>query len=172
MVTKGIITGVSKQDLLRAIKFCKDYFTQCFYRLMELKAFLDGGGLRDEDAGVLYDVLYTRAKFRFADVQCAMFDRLAWICHSKIMNKDVKLHAVSVEGPEMSLSQIKEILNTTAEEMNKTKTLSCWKNLKKKVPSSCRAKVNRQEECPSLAEEGAVRVAQKFEVSLYFYYPS
>jgi len=63
LISKGVITNVSNQDLLKGIEFHYLHFIQCYYLLMELKANIDGG-LRDEDAGVLYDVLYMRNKYK------------------------------------------------------------------------------------------------------------
>jgi hypothetical protein len=156
MISKGIITKFREQDLWKCIELFKTYFTHCYYRLMEL-TFLDGG-LRDEDAGVLYDILYLRTRYKIADVQCAMLTKFASYC------TDVQLNAVNAEGPEMSMRQIIKIIEETSARQEKNK-LSCWKDFINKVPGSCRGKVNPKEECPSLAEEGAEKVAKIFEVS-------
>jgi len=133
---------------------------------MELNANIDGG-LRDEDAGVLYDVLYMRTKYRIADVQCAMLNKLANFCFSKGVNCNVQLNAINSEGPTMSLRQISETIDQTMEEMKtRKKKINCWKDLKKRVPVSCKGKVDTKEECPSLMKDGAQQVAEQFEVGI------
>lgn len=163
MISQGAITNVSNEDLLKGIEFSQTYFLHCYYRLMELKAIIDGG-LRDEDAGVLYDVLYTRTKYRIADVQCAMLQKLAHFCYANV-TPTVKLNALNAQGPEMSLSHISKMIQE-ATERKKIKKTSCWKELKKRVPLYSRSKVKLYEECPNLAVEGALKVADKFEVKI------
>jgi hypothetical protein len=163
LISKGVITNVSNQDLLKGIEFHYLHFIQCYYLLMELKANFDGG-LRDEDAGVVYDVLYMRTKYKILDVQCAMLTKLAFFCYQHI-TCDVQLNALNAEGPNMSMPQISEFIDETTDKLQKIKKLSCWKYLKNKVPASCRGKVDTKEECPSLAKEGAQKVAEKFEVN-------
>jgi len=164
MISEGVITNVSNQDLLKGIEFHYLHFLQCYYLLMELNANIDGG-LRDEDAGVLYDVLYMRNKYKIADVQCAMLTKLAFFCYQHI-KCDVQLNALNAEGPNMSMSQISEFIDDTMDRLQKIKKLSCWKYLKNKVPANCRGKVDTKEECPSLAKEGAKKIAEKFEVRI------
>jgi hypothetical protein len=165
MISKGMITNFSQQNLWKCIEFYKTYFTHCYYNLRELTAVIEGG-LRDEDAGVLYDILYLRTKYKIADVQCAMLTKFAFFCCGKLGCIDVQLNAVNAEGPEMSMRQIIKIIDETSVRLEKTK-LSCWKDFTNRVPGSCRGKVGTKEECPSLAKEGAEKVAEIFEVSFF-----
>ena len=163
LIAQGVITNVSNLDLVNGIEFFKSYFTSCYYRLMELNAIIDGG-LRDADAGVIYDVLYTRTKYKIFDVQCAMLTKLTYFCYDKV-NRNVQLNAMNADGPELSLSQISEIIDETVNGMeSKKKKINCWKDLKRRVPEICEGKVEINEECPSLTKDGAQQVAEKFEV--------
>jgi hypothetical protein len=164
LIAQGIITNVSNLDLVYGIEFFKSYFTHCYYRLMDLNAVIDGG-LRDADAGVIYDVFYTRTKYKIFDVQCAMLTKLTYFCYDKV-NRNVQLNAINADGPDLSLSQIGEIIDETVYGMEtKKKKINCWRDLKGRLPGvSCKGKVNTNEECPSLTKDGAQQVAEKFEV--------
>lgn len=164
LLYNGVISNVGKNDVLKMINFCKTYFTQCYYRLMELKANVEGG-LRDADAGVIYDVLCLKTKYRIADVECAMLSKFVSICCEKRSTFKVCLNAVNAEGPKMSLNQIIQIIDENGEQCSKNKKFSCWKILKRRLPLGCRGKIDPEMECPNLEEDGVDKVAKIFEVN-------
>jgi len=160
LISKGVIPNVCKQDVLQAIACKKSYFTRSFYHLMELKANIEGG-LRDEDAGVVYDVLYTRTKLRIVEVECAMISKTFEYCFSQVPGCK-QLRALNSDGPEMELRQISTILANVME-LSKRDKMSGRKDLEKSVPASGKGKVNLMEDCPNL-DQGALSVAKLFEV--------
>jgi hypothetical protein len=160
LISKGVIPNVCKQDVLKTIASNKTYFTECYYRLMELKANIEGG-LGDEDAGVVYDVLYTRTKLRIADVECAMICKTFQFCFSQVPGCK-QLKALNSEGPDMELRQISTILAKVME-LSKRDKMSGRKDLEMSIPATGRGRVNLKEDCPNL-DQGALSVAKLFEV--------
>jgi len=110
-------------------------------------------GIREEDYGVLYNIITLTSDYHIAKALAAVTDRLHYLLFVK-KHLSVQLNPVECEGPDMSMVIIDEIV----------KAVICskkWTNILDMIKTE---KVNAEERCPNLDKLGPQEVASVLEV--------